>query len=310
MPDQLPRLHVAAGIIRDSSGRILLSQRPEKKHQGGKWEFPGGKVEPGESPHQALARELYEELGLDVETSEPFITIDHNYPDLSVRLMFRTVDLWQGEPQAKEQQKFNWFTVPELNDLTFPAANKPVVTALNLPDGMLITPPSLPEDWQRQLSNQIKQGVSLVYVRLVEETHENISLFCAYAKELGAKILIPDDVELATQLRADGLHITSKKIDSLNGSPPTWNGLLSMACHDEAQLMLAKQWQVDMVTLSPVKKTATHPDVPAMGWQQFSDLTTGLPFSVYALGGMSLDDLPVARENGARGVAAISAFWQ
>ena len=99
-----PRLDVVAGIIQDNQARFLLSQRPAHKHQGGRWEFPGGKVEPGETPAAALSRELEEELGIQAIDSVPFMTIDHDYPDLSVRLMFRQVTRWAGEPHGREQQ--------------------------------------------------------------------------------------------------------------------------------------------------------------------------------------------------------------
>jgi 8-oxo-dGTP diphosphatase len=123
------RIHVAAGIVvRD--GLVFLTKRAEHVHQGGKWEFPGGKVENNETVIEALSRELTEEIGITVTQSKPFVTIEHEYPEKKVTLDFALVNGFDGEPTGCEGQLFQWFTVQELTKLDFPDANKTVIDKL------------------------------------------------------------------------------------------------------------------------------------------------------------------------------------
>jgi len=103
---------VAVGVLVQADGRFLLAQRPAGKPYEGYWEFPGGKLEPGESVEAALARELHEELGLDVTRSERWHVLEHDYPHAYVRLYFCKVTAWRGEPVGREGQAFAWQTVP------------------------------------------------------------------------------------------------------------------------------------------------------------------------------------------------------
>ncbi|HPQ97645.1 MAG: 8-oxo-dGTP diphosphatase MutT [Thiothrix sp.] len=126
-------LHVVAAVIPDASGRhILLARRPYSKHQGGKWEFPGGKVENGESPQQALVRELNEEIGIraDPATLRPFIRIHHRYPEKNVFLDVWQVKAFTGQPRGLEGQETGWFAISSLSGLPFPDANAPIIDAL------------------------------------------------------------------------------------------------------------------------------------------------------------------------------------
>lgn len=306
-PEARPRLTVVAGIIEDDSGQILLSQRPAHKHQGGRWEFPGGKVEAGESASQALARELEEELGLQVQASEPFMTVDHDYEALSVRLLFRRVTGWAGEPHGREGQPLGWFSLPQLTALTFPAANRPVVTALSLGEMLVVTPAKLPRDWPDVLEAALSAGARLVYARLQDLDQQTGQRLAEFLHARGAKLLVADDVALARRVGADGLHLTGR---AQQAPLPEWHGLRSVACHDAAQLDLARRWQADLVTLGPVKPTRSHPGADGIGWAAFAGLATGQPFAVYALGGLGRGDLDDARRSGARGIAGISCFWR
>lgn len=123
-------VHVAVGVLQDSSGRVLLTRRPPSAHQGGLWEFPGGKVEFGESVLAALTRELAEELGVTVAASQPLMTIDHDYGDKHVLLDIHTVSAWSGEPRGLEGQPLAWVLPHALSDYEFPAANAPIVAQL------------------------------------------------------------------------------------------------------------------------------------------------------------------------------------
>ena len=126
----MDRLHVAVGVITDDRGRVLISRRAEDSHQGGLWEFPGGKVEPGESLADALARELREELDIEVRRSEPLIEIRHDYSDKAVLLDVHVVRDFGGNPSGLENQPLAWVSSENLHDYQFPAANKPIISAV------------------------------------------------------------------------------------------------------------------------------------------------------------------------------------
>ena len=125
-------VHVAVGVLRRRSGEILIARRNANTHQGGLWEFPGGKKEPGETILEALAREFHEELGLAIlaESCRPLTNIHHHYPDKSVHLDVWWIDEFDGEPEGKEGQPLKWVAPDELTDYDFPEANKPILKVI------------------------------------------------------------------------------------------------------------------------------------------------------------------------------------
>ncbi|MDG1751321.1 MAG: 8-oxo-dGTP diphosphatase MutT [Thalassotalea sp.] len=125
----MKQVHVAVGVI-VSNGEFFLTKRLDHVHQGGKWEFPGGKVEAGESVAQALHRELQEEIAIDVLSCMPLLEITHDYGDKEVKLDVFLVDNFQGEPTAQEGQQQNWFSLNELSSVDFPEANIAIVEKL------------------------------------------------------------------------------------------------------------------------------------------------------------------------------------
>jgi 8-oxo-dGTP diphosphatase len=122
---------VAAGILKDSLGRILIAQRPPGGHVGGFWEFPGGKLHPGEMPVKALERELFEELGIAVEAAAPFMTYRHDYPERTVELNVFLVERYSGEPRGLEGQPLRWVSVAELSAADLLPADQPIAAALS-----------------------------------------------------------------------------------------------------------------------------------------------------------------------------------
>lgn len=123
-------VEVAAGILVDPHGRVLLLQRLPGKHLAGLWEFPGGKLEPGETIERALARELREELGIEVVASEPLVSVPWHYPEKSVNLHAWRVTAWRGEPAAREGNPMRWVAVRALDPAEMPAADVVIVDAL------------------------------------------------------------------------------------------------------------------------------------------------------------------------------------
>lgn len=124
-------VHVAVGIVADpTTGAILITRRPDHVHQGGLWEFPGGKVEAAESVEAALQRELDEELGITVQAAEPWLQIRHAYSDKTVLLDVWRVTAWRGEPQGREGQPLQWASPARLADFAFPAADEPIIARL------------------------------------------------------------------------------------------------------------------------------------------------------------------------------------
>lgn len=130
MPSTEAEVHVAVGVLHDAQGRILLTRRHRDSHQGGLWEFPGGKVEGGESLGEALRRELLEELGVTVLSHSAFLEVCHDYGDKRVRLEIHEVSDYRGDPIPRERQPMRWVSVSALHRYEFPAANRPIVDAL------------------------------------------------------------------------------------------------------------------------------------------------------------------------------------
>ena len=307
------QIEVAAGVIRDDAqGRVLVAKRPEGVHQGGLWEFPGGKLEAGETVSEALKRELWEEIGISVHTSTPLITLEHAYPDRTVRLHVREVREYSGEPQGLEGQPVLWVTPDELDHYAFPAANYPIKTAVQLPDRYPIlnlddhsveTLEGLLEVWARQ-------GIELIRfrTRVEQNAAQRIADGVAKAMAFGIDVLIDGSRPLMEASGAAGLHLRGQALRECSKRPVAEDCWLAASCHDALELAAAARLGVDFAVLGPVLPTASHPGAPALGWSHFESLVAKVPFPVYALGGVGPQEIPMAREHGAQGVAAIRAF--
>ncbi len=132
VPEQRPAvvIHVVAGALFDSSGNVLIAERPAGKHMAGKWEFPGGKAGPGEAALDALRRELREELGVETATAEPLIAYEHVYPDRTVLLDLWRVTRYSGVPESREGQQLRWVSMSRLGEVDLLEADRPMVAAL------------------------------------------------------------------------------------------------------------------------------------------------------------------------------------
>jgi len=317
LPDYSSYLHVAAAVVEDRAGRILLARRPQHLHQGGLWEFPGGKVEAGEPVRDALVRELEEEIGITVRDAAPLIRIPYNYPDRKVLLDVWRVTAFANTAHGAEGQEIVWVEPDALSCYEFPAANAPIVSAARLPSRYLITPePGEPMAWPAflaRLEQAIENGIRLIQLRAkrLDGAHyqQLAQEVLALGRRTGARVLLNASPEVVDALQADGIHLTSTQLMALRQRPLDEQHWVAASCHTLDELRHAMAIGVDFVVASPVKATASHPDAPAIGWQGFQRLTEYAAIPVFALGGMSEADLQDAWKYGGQGIAAIRALW-
>ncbi|GAA6130978.1 Nudix family hydrolase [Halopseudomonas sabulinigri] len=315
--DLMRRIHVIAAVIKNSDGQILIAKRPDSAHQGGLWEFPGGKLEPNESRFAALRRELQEELGIEAIQARPLIDIRHDYPDKSIRLDVWLVDRFSGTAHGAEGQPIRWVQSAELNQFEFPAANRPIVTAAQLPERYLITPDCDEQTLFRGLDQVRGKGITLIQLR---QTQLQPKAYDALAQRVTQrygddfKWLLKGDVQ--PRVTDCGWHLNSAQLRRLwqqraggQKAQKPFSGLLAASCHNAEELSMAIALSVDFVTLSPVQSTASHPDAKPLGWEQAEQLITEVNLPVYLLGGLQPSHSARAFDIGAQGVAGINAFW-
>lgn len=305
---------VAVGVIRNPQGEVLIARRPDAAHQGARWEFPGGKLEAGETVRQALQRELQEELGIEIGRSRPLIRIRHDYPDKSVLLDVHEVLAYRGEPQGREQQPVRWVAPVELSRFEFPAANLPILRALDLPAWYLITGDFADEaDGLDKLQRALAQGIRLVQLRAKQLGVGQYESFAVKAitqcHAQGARIMLNAEPELARRLGADGVHLTSARLMALSKRPEDPQLLVSASVHDQRQLAQANRLGVDFSVISPLFPTSSHPGAATFGWQGFQQLAEQAAHPVYALGGMQTVMLAEVWKRGGQGIAAIGSLW-
>lgn len=307
-------VNAAVAVILREDGQVLLGQRPEGKPWAGWWEFPGGKVEDGETPAHALQRELHEELGIAATEFYPWLTRTFAYPERTVRLHFFTVRQWQGEPHGKENQALSWQHSDHVEVSPLLPANEPIVSALRLPTLYAISDmQSLGETlFLARLEHALKNGLKLIQVREKQLPDMQLEKFAVNVVKLAhhyeARVLINGNEELARSIGADGVHLPANWLMSCATRP---QGMLCGAsCHNAAELEQAAKLQLDFVMLSPVQTTLSHPDSLPLGWDKFAGMITGYPLPVYALGGMLPQHLTTAWQHGAHGIAMQRAVWQ
>lgn len=308
-----PVVDVAVAVVQRADGRVLLAERPHGKVSAGYWEFPGGKFNAGESPEQALARELHEELGVELDRAHPWLTYEHQYPDKRVRLHFFRVTAWHGTPHGREGQRISWEDPETPSVAPLLPANASVLRALRLPRLYAITNAQKygVAEFLDRLERALKRGVRLIQVRERGLAPGQLAQFArrvvAAAHRFDAKVLVNGDEMLARQVGADGVHLRSSQLSRLVERPREL--LCAASCHDEAELARAAALGVDFVVLSPVLPTASHPGEPGMGWEKFAERVRGYPLPVYALGGMRPELLDTAMRHGAHGIALLSGIW-
>ncbi len=315
MRDADKPLHIAVGVIEDTQGRVLISQRKPDCAYAGQWEFPGGKVEAGETVEQALRRELHEELGIDVTVSRPLICFDHRYTDRYVVLDTWRVQRWSGRPESREGQHFAWVAPDDLGRYPLLAANRPITAAVRLPECYLITPEPHPTaNFLAELRAALAASVRLCRLRapsLPDAQYFALARQCiGVARGAGAQLLLDRGADQIESLGAHGLHLRAKELSRYTSRPVPSTLWLAASCHNRKELEAATRIGVDFAVLGPVQPTPSHAGVTPLGWSQFAALKGSLALPVYALGGMQRSDLETAWLHGGQGIAAIRGLWR
>jgi 8-oxo-dGTP diphosphatase len=308
----MKRILVVAAVIR-REGKILIAQRPLDKHQGGLWEFPGGKVEGGEPVERALVRELEEELGITPRRFRPLIRITHDYADKAVCLDVWEVNEFSGEAHGREGQPVRWVGSDELPCFEFPAANHPIVAAVRLPAHYFISPDHLDAaGYLMWLDERLQRGARLVLLRaprLPEADYSALAgAFLTRCRAVGAQLMLHGHPAVLQHVAADGIHVPAALLADCTARPCAASQWFAASVHDMEEIERAQSAGVDFVTLSPVELTQSHPGAAVLGWKRFSAMVEAARIPVYALGGLGLADTERAWQAGAQGVAGIRGF--
>jgi 8-oxo-dGTP diphosphatase len=315
-------VEVAAAVLQKPDGTFLLAQRPPDKIWAGYWEFPGGKIEPGETPHHALVRELREELGITVATAYPWLTRVYAYPHATVRLNFFRVTAWKGEVHPHEGQQFFWQS-PSLalprgereQILVAPVlpANAPILRALTLPTLYAISNVAeLGEaEFMHSLEAALNKGLRMVQLREKDYSREALRALALkilpLIRQHDARLIINADIALVQEIGADGVQLTGAQLAELRERPAVdW---CAASCHNAEELRRAEELGCDFALLSPVLATQSHPGAPHLGWEKFAAIAAGSAIPVYALGGLTHADMHTAWQHGAHGIALLRQAW-
>ena len=318
---------IALGVVYNAArDKVLIARRPRRSHLGGLWEFPGGRVRSGESVRQALKRELFEEVNIDIRECSPLLSFDYDYPGKPLQFSVWKVHGWAGQWLGKEGQETRWADISSLAPADFPAANKGIIAACKLPAVYLITPnlENYTLAFLSELQKYVAAGIKLVQYRNKKSNHHRAAVtgMIDACRNPGAQLIVNSTPEFAMEVGASGVHLTSKRLLQLTARPLPAGYWVAASCHNMHELKHAVNSGVDFCVLSRVRKKKRSDssasgeqgqpsDVPEniLGWAGFSDLVKQIPLPVYALGGMKLSDLTIARQHGAQGIALVSDVW-
>ena len=312
-----PHIHVACGALRDAHGRVLLVERPLGKIAALKWEFPGGKIEPGETPRAALDRELHEEINIRVTQARPLTLFTHEYAERKVTLHTFLVTAWDGDVHGCESQRLAWALPQAHQGLDVLPTVGPILTALELPQDYVFTAPDATEAAIIKGLQWIDRG-TLLRIRLPHLDRKAYKALAARviaaARPWGVRVVLDRGEALSRELGAAGVHFPQAELMGMEASDLSQvavkNLLRIASCHDFASLETAAGLALDAAVVGPVKDTATHAGAAPLGWSRFQELAGATRLPVYAIGGLSPDDKPEAFKHYAQGVCGISAYWR
>lgn len=310
----LPEIEVVAAVLRDRDGRVLIAERPAGKPLAGFWEFPGGKLEPGEAAGSALQRELKEELGIRVEQAHRLLRLSHTYPGRRVHLDVWRVTHYSGTPASHEGQRLTWVPSAELPSWNLLPADEPIVASVKLPPLMLVTPaPGDTPGFLARLESSLESGVDFVQFRAPDLSSE---AYASLAREViascrchGARVHLNAAPGLALELGADGVHLSQAALAWLSPGDLGRRLAVGVSCHGAEEIRRALAYGPDYLSLGTVQASASHPGASPLGWDAFQALVPMSPVPVYAIGGLGYGELQEAQRRGAHGIAAIQGLW-
>lgn len=311
-----PRQHVVVGIVRNSKDEILVMKRPADRHLGGLAEFPGGKLEAGESAESGLQRELKEELDIDLCRCRPLIQIPYSYADRKVFLEVFRVTEFSGRVRGVEGQEFGWRNPRALDGLHFPKANHGIVRALQLPELVCVTPDAgQVQDFLLRFRDTVGQAeVSLVHFRshdLDRQDYLQLAADCLQeCRHHQVRLVLNAEAPLLEQVDAHGLHLTSRRLCAATSRPLGQKHLVSASCHTLDEVLHASRTGLDYIFLGPVREKVSGVPGEVLGWKRFARLARESAIPVYAIGGLGAADIGTAIAHGGQGVAAIRAVWR
>jgi 8-oxo-dGTP diphosphatase len=313
--DERPWTRVAAAVVQHpEDGSVLLAQRPAGKAYAGYWEFPGGKLEPGETPRHALERELAEELGLEVVAASPWITSRYAYPHARVELNFFRVTEFRGEPVGHDGQSFAWQVPGRFEVAPLLPANSTVLRALLLPTllGVSCAHAMGIDRFVARAGAAMAGGLRLVQLREpglpAPALRELVARLRPVAQRHGVTLSLNGDPALAAELGLDAVHLSSARLAATLRRPGA--GLVGASCHTRPELERAFSLGVDYVVVGPVEATPSHPGKPGIGWDEWARLVQPTPVPAFAIGGLRREDLAEGARHGAHGIAMIRGAWE
>jgi 8-oxo-dGTP diphosphatase len=333
---------VAVAVFLKTDGQFLLASRPPGKPYAGYWEFPGGKIELGESVQDALRRELIEELNVSIEQSTPWFAFIMQYAHATVRLHVWRVWAWRELSVADvngvdgmhgmEGQEFAWQHLQQMTVTPTLPGCAPIFRALSLPPQYIISnAATLGENgylaYLRELSAKnapntppngefrnfravtVSSFPAMIQVREKQLSPTMLERFAdevvKIAHQHNSRVLINSDIELALSVRADGVHLTSSQLGMLASRPAL--PLVAASVHNTDELKCASALGCDFAVLGAVAATASHPGLAPLGWAKFADIVRDTPIPIYAIGGMRPADMAIAVQHGAHGIAMLRA---
>ena len=293
-----PNIHVAIALLFHQN-QVLVGWREAKQHQGNKHEFPGGKVEPAETPVQACRREVREEVGIDIELWHAFDFIRHEYDDIIVHLHLCHASVAAAQ-LTQIQQPWSWYAREQLHSLNFPKANAVILHKLHWPQMIKIS---------SELADLAQlEDSQLLYWR-VPATQQQANMLEGLPTAQLAQLIINHDLYLLLpeqqQQAISTLHLKQSQLAHFQSDERIEGKRYIAACHDLASAQQAERIGCEAIFLSPVLTTATHAHVEPLGWCVFEKIATQLEIPAYALGGMQRHDLSLAQAHHAYGIAGI-----